>query len=143
MTSNQSENEQLNNASEAEDKADSTLNPEILGNLELANEVAYINLEQQNNLSNNQALFQLKYATVAKCIEVIMSIDPDGQDASQKINTYRDLMDQFIDIFDKMEVRKQETRKKTVCAKNQPRNESSENTLSDNNINKNDEILEN
>lgn len=142
MATNSSENiYQLNNASETDaNKVDSALNPEILDNLELANEVAYVNLEQQNNLSNNQALFQLKYATVAKCIEVIMSIDPDGKDASQKINTYRDLMDQFVDIFDKMEARKQEARKKTVYSKNESQKES---TPSDDNASKDNKTQEN
>ncbi len=74
----------------------------ILENLDLANEVARTNFEQQNNISNDQALFQLKYATIAKCVEVIMSIDPDGKDAPHKINTYKELMDQFVDVFDKM-----------------------------------------
>jgi tRNA uridine 5-carbamoylmethylation protein Kti12 len=78
----------------------------ILANLDLANEVARTNFEQQNNISNDQALFQLKYATIAKCVEVIMSIDPDGKDASHKIKTYKELMDQFVDIFDKMKPKK-------------------------------------
>lgn len=81
----------------------------VLENIDL---VAHTNLEQQNEIANNQALFQLKYATIAKCIEVIMSIDPDKQDAPDKINTYKGLMDQFVDIFDKMEARKPKNKNK-------------------------------
>ncbi len=86
----------------------------VLENIDLASEVAHENLEQQNEIANNQALFQLKYATIAKCIEVIMSIDPDNKDASGKINTYKGLMDQFVDIFDKMEARKPTGKKEPV-----------------------------
>jgi len=90
-----------------------TLDTEVLDNIDLANEVAHTNLEQQNEIANNQALFQLKYATVAKCIEVIMSIDPDSKDAPDKIGTYKSLMDQFVDIFDKMEARKPTNKKES------------------------------
>jgi hypothetical protein len=82
---------------------------DIAKNLNLANEVAHTNLKQQNEINNQQALFQLKYASVAKCIEIIMSIDPDSDAAQQKIKTYRELMDQFVDIFGKMELSKSET----------------------------------
>lgn len=76
--------------------------PDVLANIELANDVAYGNLEQQNQIANQQAVFQLRYATVAKCIEVIMSIDPDSENASQKVKTYKELLDGFVDIFGDM-----------------------------------------
>ncbi len=93
--------------------------PEILAHLGLANEVAHTNLEQQNNISNNQALFQLKYATIAKCVEVIMSVDPDNKEASNKIKMYKELMDQFVDVFEKMEPKKAKSTK-PVSKKEEP-----------------------
>jgi len=89
---------------EAIDTANSIINngPDVLANIEMANDVAYGNLEQQNQIVNQQAVFQLRYATVAKCIEVIMSIDPDSENASQKIKTYKELLEGFVDLFGEM-----------------------------------------
>jgi len=76
--------------------------PAILANLALANEIANTNIAQQNALNNQQALFQLQMATVAKCVEIIMGINPDKPNAAEQIETYKKLMDQMVDLFKKM-----------------------------------------
>ncbi len=76
--------------------------PAILANLALANAIANLNLSQQNAINNQQAMFQLQMATVAKCVEIITSIDPNNPKANDQIEMYRKLMDQLVDIFQKM-----------------------------------------
>jgi hypothetical protein len=76
--------------------------PAILANLALANEIANANLAQQNAITNQQAMFQLQMATVAKCVELIATIDPNNPKANDQIEMYKKLMDQMVDIFNKM-----------------------------------------
>ncbi|MEM9216678.1 MAG: FAD-binding monooxygenase [Cyanobacteria bacterium P01_F01_bin.150] len=76
--------------------------PAILSNLALANEIANVNLSQQNALSNQQAMFQLQYATIAKCVEIITSIDPNSEKANSQIEVYKGLMNQLMSIMGQM-----------------------------------------
>jgi Killing trait len=76
--------------------------PAILSNLALANEIANVNLSQQNSIANQQAMFQLQMATVAKCVELIVNIDPNNPKASDQIEMYKKLMEQMVELFNKM-----------------------------------------
>lgn len=73
--------------------------PAILANIALANQVANANLAQQNAIQFQQAMFQLQLAAVAKCAELILSINPADVDAAAKLSMYKDLMDTFMEKF--------------------------------------------
>jgi len=76
--------------------------PAILANLALAAQIANVNLEQQNDINKQQALFQLEMATVAKLVEIIMSIDPNNPEAGAQIEAYQKLMTNLVNIFKEM-----------------------------------------
>ena len=73
--------------------------PAILANLALANQIANENLAQQNAIANQQAMFCLQMATVAKCVEVIANIDPSGPNAAQRLA----LMQQLLEMMKRMQ----------------------------------------
>jgi len=66
-----------------------------LANLALANEIFNTNLAQQNAIQHQQAIFYLQLATVAKSIEMVMSIDPKDPGAADKLKMCRDLIESF------------------------------------------------
>lgn len=69
--------------------------PDILANLELANQIANINLVQQQALAVQQAMLQLTLATVAKCVGAITAIDPSNPGAAAQTA-------QFVEIINKL-----------------------------------------
>jgi hypothetical protein len=69
--------------------------PAILANLALANQIANINLAQQQALTAQQAMLQLTLATVAKCVEVIADIDPSKPNAGDQMKKMMELMEQM------------------------------------------------
>lgn len=73
--------------------------PAIIANLALANQIANDNIAQQNAIQFQQAMFQLQLAAVAKCAELILSINPADPDAAAKLEMYKDLMDTFMEKF--------------------------------------------
>lgn len=70
--------------------------PAILANLALANQIANANLAQQYALTNQQALFQVQLAVVAKCVEVISRIDPTGPIAHEQLRAVTDLVTELM-----------------------------------------------
>src|SRR5512140_3183966 len=66
--------------------------PAILANLALANQIANINLAQQQALTAQQAMLQLTVATVAKAVEIIAGIDPSKPGASDQITKMNELI---------------------------------------------------
>lgn len=69
--------------------------PAILANLALANQIANTNLMQQNAIQNQQAMFQLQLATVAKCVELIAAINPTNSNATDQIGLLKSLIEMF------------------------------------------------
>lgn len=72
--------------------------PAILANLALANQIANINLAQQNALSNQQAMFQLELTIVSKCVEMISSITPSQSNAAQQLEMFNNIMKIFSQL---------------------------------------------
>ena len=81
------------NATSSGDSAAS--NQTALANLALANEIFNTNLAQQNAIQHQQAIFYRQLATVAKSIEMVMSIDPKDPGAADKLKMCRDLIESF------------------------------------------------
>jgi len=69
--------------------------PAILANLALANQIFNANLAQQNAIQNQQAIFYLQLATIAKSIELVMAIDPKDPNAVERLKMCRDLIESF------------------------------------------------
>lgn len=69
--------------------------PAILANLALANQIANTNLAQQNALQNQQAMFTVQLAMVAKFVELIARVDPSNPSAAEQMQSYKDLMQMF------------------------------------------------
>lgn len=76
--------------------------PAILSNLALANQIANANMAQQNLINNQQAMFQLQMTTVAKCVEMIASINPNNSNAAEQMQTYQKMMEIFVQQFGKL-----------------------------------------
>jgi hypothetical protein len=70
--------------------------PAILANLALANQIANANLAQQYALANQQALFQVQLAMLAKCVEVISRIDPTSPAAHEQLRAITDLVTELM-----------------------------------------------
>jgi hypothetical protein len=70
--------------------------PAILANLALANQIANANLAQQYALANQQALFQVQLALLAKCVEVIARIDPEGPAVHEQLRAVTDLASELM-----------------------------------------------
>ena len=70
--------------------------PAILANLALANQIANANLAQQYSLTNQQALFQVQLALLAKCVEVISRIDPASPTAHEQLRAVTDLATELM-----------------------------------------------
>ena len=49
--------------------------PAILANLALADQIFNVNLAQQNALMNQQMIFQIELAALAKCVQVLLASD--------------------------------------------------------------------
>lgn len=71
--------------------------PAILANLALANQIANANLAQQYALSNQQALFNVQLAILAKCVEMITRVDPDGPAAADQLRAITDLVKELLE----------------------------------------------
>lgn len=67
----------------------------VLRNLDLATKVFNANLEQQNALAHQQAMAHLRMAATAKCVELILGIDPTDPNAGDLLRQYKELMDLF------------------------------------------------
>lgn len=76
--------------------------PAILSNLALANEIANVNIAQQNAIANQQAMYQLQMAAVSKCVELIVSIDSNSDKAEKQIELYQKIMEGMVDTFQKL-----------------------------------------
>lgn len=49
--------------------------PAILANLALGNQIFSVHLAQQNALANQQIIFQIELAALAKCLQVLLAAD--------------------------------------------------------------------
>ena len=70
--------------------------PAVLANLALANQIANINLAQQQALSAQQAMMQLTMATVAKCVEIITQIDAAAPNAPEHMKVMAALIESMM-----------------------------------------------
>ena len=57
--------------------------PSILSNLALANEIANVNMTQQNLVNQQQILYNLSVVTAAKSVEIIAGINTSGSSSTQ------------------------------------------------------------
>lgn len=70
--------------------------PAILANLALANQIFNINLAQQNALANQQMVFQIELAALAKCVQVILDSELSEPQAVEKLTARMlEMFDQF------------------------------------------------
>jgi len=67
--------------------------PAVLANLALANQIANINLAQQQALTAQQAMMQLTLATVAKCVEIISQVNPSSPGAPEQMQVMATLIE--------------------------------------------------
>lgn len=59
------------------------------------NELANQNLVQQNTITYQQALSQIAISGISKCFEMISHVDPADDRGQKRIETYRDMIEQF------------------------------------------------
>src|SRR5262245_6002676 len=70
------------------------IQPAILANIALANQITNLNLAQQNAIANQQAMNQVMLATMAKCVEIIFAIDPkDAQGVDHLKATIKEIFE--------------------------------------------------
>jgi len=60
-----------------------------------SSEVANQNLVQQNTITYQQALSQIAISGISKCFEMISHVDPNDDVGQKRIETYRDMIEQF------------------------------------------------
>lgn len=70
--------------------------PAILANLALADQIFNLNLAQQNALVNQQVIFQIELAALAKCVQVLLASDlREPQAVEQLTARMLEMFDQF------------------------------------------------
>jgi hypothetical protein len=70
--------------------------PAILANLALANEIFNMNLAQQSAIVNQQMMFQLELAALAKCIQVLLTANVSEPHAIENLTArILEMFDQF------------------------------------------------
>jgi hypothetical protein len=74
----------------------------ILAELDLANRIMNANMAQQNAVAIQQAMYQLNMAAVAKCVDLIAAIDPMAPNAVDQLREYRELVDTFMEQFQRV-----------------------------------------
>lgn len=70
--------------------------PAILANLALANQIFNTCLAQQDALVNQQIIFQVKLAALAKCIQVLLAVNVADPQAVERI------ADNITELFDQL-----------------------------------------
>ena len=76
--------------------------PGILANLDLAQQVFNQNMRQQNALAQQQAMNLIRLAMVAKCVSIIGSAEGNDHDAIEKMGkSARKLFDDMQDSIDR------------------------------------------
>jgi hypothetical protein len=70
----------------------------ILANLALANQIANINLAQQNALSNQQAMNQLAQSVLGNAVNLVADLSPMEAVAVVKLDTGNDMAQQLMDL---------------------------------------------
>jgi hypothetical protein len=73
--------------------------PAILSNLALANQIFSANLAQQNAIINQQVMFQVKLAAVAKCVQVLLAVDVSDPQAIERIT------DSILEMFERLDAK--------------------------------------
>jgi hypothetical protein len=70
--------------------------PAILANLALANQIFSASLAQQNAIINQQVVFQVELAALAKCLQVLLAVNISEPQAIENITTrILEMFDQF------------------------------------------------
>jgi len=70
--------------------------PAILANLALADQIFNANLAQQNAIVNQQVIFQIELAALAKCVQVLLASDlSEPQAVEQLTERMLKMFDQF------------------------------------------------
>ncbi|MCC6552344.1 MAG: RebB family R body protein [Polyangiaceae bacterium] len=72
--------------------------PAILANLALANQIANINLAQQQAVTAQQAMLQVTIATMSKCVEAILTIDPAKPGAATQMQQIQSIVDRCMQV---------------------------------------------
>lgn len=76
--------------------------PAVLANLALANEIFNACLAQQDAIVNQQIIFQVKLAAMAKCIQVLMAVNVADPQAVERI------ADHVTEMFDQLQAKVEE-----------------------------------
>lgn len=84
--------------------------PAILANLALANQIFNTNLDQQKAIINQQMLFQLELAALAKCIQVLLAADVSEPQAIEQLTA------RILEMFDQFHSKAEE---RLVASQNQ------------------------
>ncbi len=77
--------------------------PAILANLALANKIFTANLAQQNAIVNQQVIFQVEFAALAKCLQVLLDINPTEPEAIERVTSR--ILEMFEQFNSKVEER--------------------------------------
>jgi hypothetical protein len=76
--------------------------PAILANLALADQIFNINLAQQNALVNQQVIFQIELAALAKCVQVLLASDLSGPHSVEQLTA------RMLEMFDRFHSKAEE-----------------------------------
>jgi midasin (ATPase involved in ribosome maturation) len=77
--------------------------PAMLANLALANQIFAANLAQQNAIVNQQVMFQVEFAALAKCLEALLAVNAGEADAIERVITR--ILEMFEQFNSKVEER--------------------------------------
>jgi hypothetical protein len=77
--------------------------PAILANLALADQIFNANLAQQNALMNQQVIFQIELAALAKCVQVLLASDLKEPGAVEQLTAR--ILEMFEQFHSKAEER--------------------------------------
>ncbi len=77
--------------------------PAVLANLALANKIFSANLAQQNAIVNQQVIFQVEFAALAKCLQIILDMSPTEPEAVERFTAR--ILEMFEQFHSKVEER--------------------------------------
>ena len=76
--------------------------PAILANLALANQIFSVNMAQQNAITNQQIIFQIEIAALAKCIQVLLAANVSEPQAIEQLAA------RMLEMFDQFHTKAEE-----------------------------------
>ncbi|HYP26389.1 MAG TPA: hypothetical protein VE262_06715 [Blastocatellia bacterium] len=77
--------------------------PAMIANLALANKIFSASLAQQNMIINQQAVFQIELAALAKCIQVLLAFNASEPEAIEQLTAR--MLEMFNQLHAKVEER--------------------------------------